>query len=480
MEHVSGRPLARTMVQLQPVAKAGSVPQTFSLRSQSGGQFTFEHVPNGLYLIVATRANYFPAAYGQRRPNGHGTPIEVTEDSTIFAELHMRHKGAVTGRVLDENGVGLTDAPVLAYRARLPVRLAGSAISDDRGIYRIHGLEPGKYWIRSGAFALEDGTGLLPTFGPESLELREARIHVVTLDADTPDADVRPEQGRLFRVTGSLQCPTDGTPVTVTLSSETMRRSVQSACGGGFTFEGVAPAVCEVFAIKQGGAESGFIDLPVYRDEVANMVLVPPGRVSLEVVRPGASGSADIPVTVTARRTDLYSADKEIVLSLSDSKLTLAPGHWEMSATAGPGQYVESIVNGFGQYRRSRTEQPSDWFDVYIDAGRPARIRITVSDKAAQITGSVVGDGKGVPGAPVFLWPVGDQARKSLRGWKQMLTDADGNFKFDSLPPGDYRLLSTFDITELDEDVLDEAQAPTVKVDASQKSTLELAVWVAP
>ncbi len=182
-----------------------------------------------------------------------------------------------------------------------------------------------------------------------------------------------------------LQCPTDGIPVTVTISSETMRRSVQSACGVGFTFEGIAPAICEVFAIKQGGLESGFIDLPVYRDEVANMVLTPPGRVSLEVVRPGASGSTNIPVTVTARRADLYLADAERVLEVSDSKLTLAPGHWEMSATAGPGQYVESIVNGFGSYyRRSRTEQPSDWFDVHIDAGRQARIRITVSEKAAR------------------------------------------------------------------------------------------------
>ncbi len=480
LEHVSGRPLARTMVQLQPVAKGGSVPQTISQRSQNGGQFTFEHVPNGLYLIVATRNNYFPAAYGQRRPSGQGTPVEVTEDSTIFAELHMRHKGAVTGRVLDENGVGISDAPVVAYRARLPIRLAGSAISDDRGVYRIHRLEPGKYWIRSGAFVLEDGTGVLPTFGPESLESREARIHVVTLDADSMDADVRPEQGRLFRVTGVLQCPTDGIPVTVTISSETMRRSVQSACGGGFTFEGIAPAICEVFATKQGGLEAGFIDLPVYRDEVANMVLTPPGRVTLDVVRPGSNTSTDIPVTVTARRADLYSSDAERVLQVSDSKLTLAPGHWEMSATVGPGQYVESIGNGFAAYRRNRTEQPSDWFDVYIDAGRPARIRITVSEKAAQIDGNVMSDRKGVAGAPVFLWPLGEQARKSLRGWKQVLTDADGHYQLDGLPPGDYRLLSTFDISEVDEEVLDEAQAITVKVEASQKSSLDLAVWVAP
>ena len=235
-----------------------------------------------------------------------------------------------------------------------------------------------------------------------------------------------------------------------------------------------------MFAIKQGGLESGFIDLPVYRDEVANMVLTPPGRVSLEVVRPGSYTPSDIPVTVTARRSDLYSADVERVLQVSDSKLTLAPGHWEMSATAGPGQYVESIGNGFAVYRRNRTEQPSDWFDVYLDAGRPSRIRITVSDKAAQIEGNVMGDGKGVAGAPVFLWPLADKARRSLRGWKQVLTDADGHYKFDGLPPGDYRLLSTFDISEVDEEVLDEAQAVTVKVEVSQKSSLDLAVWAAP
>ncbi len=83
-------------------------------------------------------------------------------------------------------------------------------------------------------------------------------------------------------------------------------------------------------------------------------------------------------------------------------------------------------------------------------------------------------------GAPVFLWPLADEARRSLRGWKQVLTDADGHYKFDGLPPGDYRLLSTFDISDMDEEILDEAQAITVKVEASQKSSVDLAVWVAP
>ena len=35
----------------------------------------------------------------------------------------MRHKGALTGRVLDENGVGTPGVPVVAYRARSPYEL---------------------------------------------------------------------------------------------------------------------------------------------------------------------------------------------------------------------------------------------------------------------------------------------------------------------------------------------------------------------
>src|SRR5216117_4457182 len=93
-------------------------------------------------LLTAVRDGYFPAAYGQRLPIGRGTPIQVTAESDLFAELRLRRKGAITGRVLDENGVARAGVSVLAYRARLPLRSAGTAVSDDRGVFRIHGLDP--------------------------------------------------------------------------------------------------------------------------------------------------------------------------------------------------------------------------------------------------------------------------------------------------------------------------------------------------
>lgn len=81
LEQISGRPLARALVHLNPVPKAGGeAPQALSIRSGISGQFAFNGVSPGLYLLLAERNGYFPTYYGQRLPIGRGTPFEVTDD----------------------------------------------------------------------------------------------------------------------------------------------------------------------------------------------------------------------------------------------------------------------------------------------------------------------------------------------------------------------------------------------------------------
>jgi hypothetical protein len=89
-------------------------------------------------------------------------------------------------------------------------------------------------------------------------------------------------------------------------------------------------------------------------------------------------------------------------------------------------------------------------------------------------------DSKPVPGAPVFLWPVADSTRRSLSGPLQALSDTEGRFRFDSLPPGDYRLLASFDVNEIDEELIEMSRAAIVHADASQTANIELPVWIAP
>ena len=481
LEHASGRPLSRTVVRLQPVTTSGSSKGQPQLATRAGrsGQFVFPSVAPGSYLLTAMRDGYFPAAYGQRLPIGHGTPIEIAADSNLFAELRLRHKGALTGRVLDENGVGAAGVAVVAYRARLPLRSSGSATSDDRGVFRIHGLEPGKYWVRSAAHTLDDGSGWLPTFGSQAREVREARVHQVTVDADTADTDVIPEPGALFRLSGIITCDSLG-PVVVTLSSETGRRRTQTQCSYPYQFEGLAPGPYEVFAKLQDAPPSGFLELYVDHDtDAANVQVLQLPAVDIEVRRVGSNSSADIPVTLIGRRQDV--SETEAAQEISGRHVTLAPGHWEFRARAPAGQYVESIASLRSAPRRPwKVERASDWFDVYIEPRVNSRIRIAVSDQSGQITGRVMADGKTVPAAPVFLWPVAESTRRSVGGSLQLLTDTEGRFRFDSLPPGDYRMLASFDVNEIDEDLIEMSRAGVVRAGASQTATVDLPLWVAP
>jgi hypothetical protein len=478
-EFASGYALSRTVVRLIPVPRADNIDlKQMQLRTAGAGQFVFFNVPDGYYFLISTREGYFPGAYGQRRPNGQGTPIFVTKDTDLFAQLRMRRKGAITGRVLDENGVGIEGVPVVAYRARLPLRVAGQATSDDRGVYRIHGLDAGRYWVRSTAHTLDDGSGVLPTFGPQSREVREARAHEVRLDEDTPDADVHPEFGNLFQLGGELQC-FDGM-VKVTLTSETIHRVTQVPCGANYMFPGLSPAVYEVTAENLKDKECGYIELFVDKaTSNAAVKLNPPPTVEFDIRRAGSSSPVNFPVSVTGRRQDLYEAGAE--QEIPTPKATLLAGHWEMSAQAGADRYIESISNNRGEVRREgQPEKAVEWFDIFVEARYNGRIRITVADKAAQITGSVTKEGKAVPGAPVFLWPMAEAARRSLKGYRMVIADTEGKYHFEGLPPGDYRMLATYDFTDIDEAGLDEGLAVVVRAEESQRTAADLALWIAP
>jgi Carboxypeptidase regulatory-like domain len=489
LEQASGSLLARSMLRLDPVPSAGGgALRPLQVRSGRKGEFVFLGVPGGMYVLTATRAEYSPAAYGQRRPGGQGTPIQVTEDSSLFAELRMVRLGAISGRVLDENGVGISGVMVIAYRARLPLRQAGHAESDDRGIYRIHGLDPGKYWIRSAAYTLDDGTGLLPTFAPQSREVRNASVHEAKLDYETEYADVEPETGSLFSLSGKVTCApepvakADGTPpppLTLSLSSETGRRSIQLVCNQSYRFEALAPARYEVFGEFADASESGFIELDLDKNsDLGSVELTPPPQVEFLVSRAG-QGEARIPVTLTGRRDDL--SELEQPHAIKTPRTTLAAGHWDIQGSAGSGQYIESIGPPAPPVAPFGAEQPpDDSFRVLIGNRPGMSVRVVIAEPVGAIAGSVVTEGNPVPGAPVFLWPVADEVRRQLGGTRQILSNTDGRFRFEGLPPGDYRLLASFDVREADAEVMEQANAAKTRAEASESAAVELPLWLAP
>jgi hypothetical protein len=481
LEWASGKPLSRTIVHLQPVPGSGTNTRPMQTRSGRSGQFLFASVPDGLYLLETQREGFLPAAYGQRRPTSYGTPIAVSKDFALFSELRAHRMGALTGTVLDENSVGMPRVGVVAYRAQLPLRVAGRGIADDRGVYRIAGLGLGKYWVRTVSHTLDDGTGLLPVFGPESREPRDAQIHEVRFDSDTIEANIRPEPGRLSSLSGVIACDRgSGTPVVLTLSSEFSQQTTEGSCAGGYLFNGLAPAMYELFATYADGLGSGFAERFIGQNTQMPMQLVTTNPSSIEVRSSTTRAPLRIPVKLIGRRDDLSGAEPPREFLPPSARLSA--GYWEFMAVVAPPYYVSSISTDSGDIRRTqRAKRPFEWFGVYIEPWHSGdRLRINVSEGAATLSGVVTNEGKAAPGIPVFLWPVKDDVRRMLGGPPQVLSDVEGTYRFTGLPPGEYRLLATMDVREMSLEVAEESQAKVIQLSAGQSVQAPIPIWLAP
>ena len=187
VENVSGRPLARATVTVEPVGEKsdhGAVtPDTIALkrernrsvRTNPSGIFEFASLPAGTYSISASKLEFVTVLYGQKRWYSPGMPIVLEAGDEASLTIRMPRFGAIAGTVLDENDVGLPGHEVAVYSNTRPPKLLAHSTTDDRGMYRLFNLRPGSYLVRSLAKSYEDES-YLPTFYRDS----------PTVDRDVP------------------------------------------------------------------------------------------------------------------------------------------------------------------------------------------------------------------------------------------------------------------------------------------------------
>lgn len=121
-----------------------------------------------------------------------------------------------------------------------------------------------------------------------------------------------------------------------------------------------------------------------------------------------------------------------------------------------------------------------DWCDQRFRCGTRLNIiangllRFVLGADGAAVTTS------GGRSVPVYLWPVSEPARRSLGGSLNRMSDTSGRFRFETLPPGEYRMLASFDVYEPDADIIELSRAPAVTIEAGETVEIELPVCVAP
>ena len=454
IDHYSGRPLQRALVTLRPVG--GRAQSQLATRSARSGQFTFSPLPAGAYLISISRTGYATLHYGQKAWNAPARPLFLGEEDSPFIEMRLHRLGAVSGMILDENDIGFPNVEVFLYKPTRPPVLAGQTKADERGNFRIGGLHRGRYLVRSGAAQLEDGAGILPTFHSEAATVADARLVEVDYDQQASELAVRPGYGRLFRIVGQVATLTLAVPATLTLSSDMGRKTTTTSISGDFSFDALAPGQYELTAsslLREPGGKlvpAGYhAPLLLDKDLDVRVDIKAEPEVDLRIEDEAGKANPSRSIVVQARPKDL--AGEGPVQTLRGEHLNLAPGRWEFLAITPPEMYPVSIVDRFA--RSKRTTMNGEWTELLLPAGGHELINVRVSSRPAKLSGRVsAGAGQPAIGAPVFLERLDNEGQRRLGEPRVAITGMEGEYSFAGLPPGRYRLASTFEFLDPEEE----------------------------
>jgi hypothetical protein len=446
---VTGMPVERAHV------TATGNSQRYGTLTDAQGKFSIVGLSAGSYLMNADRVGFVGS------PNNVEALILLQPgDKHQNLKLKLIPTGAITGRVLDADGQPMEGISVSVETGGRELRAAGS---DDRGVYRIGGLRPGKVRVRAQGIAMPlppeirtDGTAeahYSPTYYPSALDAKSAMRVEVGPAADLTGVDIRMVRTPMIHISGKVVgIPPGARDTYVVMAPRGSGARVQA--DGRFELWRIDPGKYTFTATvnQEGGLgqySSGPVSVDVGQEDIENLQLpVSPvrdlkGQVIYEDEEartpPAPPKNPQTPMQsfarVSQRRlmlggTDMnqpsFSADIQ-----EDGSFTIAqvpPGAYRASITFTPGNvHVRSMSMGQTNFDGAKLE---------FSAGCDGPLIVHAASSRGVVNG-VVRDDKGpVQGAHVVI------AEESMtRGVTRMVdSKADGSYSIVDLAPGEYRL----------------------------------------
>lgn len=431
--------------------------------TDADGRYSLTHLAGGNYRITVLAPGYFIPGVSS---TGRTSLITLREGEALAGlDFTLERGGVITGRVSDSEGHPLIREEVLLCKAgqRFPVALSTgwSYLTDDRGVYRLYGVPPGRYTVSIGeyrdnnGFALGGGDSSRPrTFYPGVTEEAQAVIVEVHAGEEIGGIDIAAAgPAKTYSAAGRVISEETGTGVP-NLVCEAMFVSpegipIDSAgtaptdADGGFTLRQLRPGR---YAVKARSAPNGE---NVYSEPVYFQIAQ--GDVSgLELrLRRGAS----IAGTVVIEGQDLGSLAERFsawnIATMTDepasggmSKIEtdgsflirgLSPGRFGLSVWARtPGQTVPPRILRIEHRGQVRDE------GIELGAGEHLTgVRVVLAEGTAGLQGQV----RVIGGSPERI-RFGLLIARNLRGGPglKIAVDARGQFFAANLPAGTYEL----------------------------------------
>ena len=498
----SGQPVQRARVVVMPRDGEG---RGIAVLTDSNGQYVATGLSPGRYTVEMSKPGFVSVSYGQRRPRQPATPIELREGESLRGiDVVLPPGGVVTGRVVDETGAPLPLTTIQVFRhiyrqGRRQLVPAGNDRSDDRGHYRIFGLEQGRYYVSgivprrlstsgrapfgppfrrgdpASAFPFDGDMsasplGYAPTYYPGVTNLAEASQVDVARGAEATGVDFAVRLVPTASVRGSVFGP-DGAPATgarviltpnggivarnammgarlqsngrfeipdVPPGQYTLRAVTRRARGGRPIFGGTALFASHLFSVD--GSDVNDVTLVLRPGATIS------GRLVLETIGQGPPSALER-VRVTARATEdlplVGDPEGRIADDLTFELANVPDGGRLLRASNVPSGWMLKAVYLDGQ----------DVIDTPLDFGGVSRVddvQFVLTDQVTRLSGSVR-DPQDLPLTEftVVAFPSDERFwQPQSRYVKAARPDQNANYQIEGLPSGTYLLAAVDDVQE--------------------------------
>ena len=486
LDAVTGRPMKLARVTVNAPGTANRAAQT-----DEAGVFDFLALPAGRYNLTVQKSGYISLSFGQRRPLQPGTPIQIEEGQHFKdIEFRMPRGSVISGTISDELGNPMPGITVRLMRFQYAQGVrqlapAGAGQTDDRGIYRIWGVNPGEYYVsavapnfssrggspeqvgrggRGGPFPGGRGVppsqpvddievGYAPTYFPGVPSVFEATPVNVGLGAELNDINFNVLLVRTARISGRVN-NLDGTPVTAGNVNLTVDGTIGRAgpglnLGSRIRWDGVF-SIANVppgrYTIRARGSDDvapqyAVVPITVVGDDLTDVVVVVSpgstltGTVSFQATQAGAPPDpAEFRIVAQPADPSAFGATVNARVD-RDGRFTLNSvplGPYLLRANAPRGWSLRAVIVD-GQ----------DVIDTPLDVRNGQKIggaSLVFSDRQTEVTGTIT-DTQGRPITEYTILAFSTDStlwRPQARHIMTVRPDQNGRFQMRGLPAGDY------------------------------------------
>ena len=447
-----------------PDAAAAPKPKqpkkTFTATSDASGKFRFGPVDPGDYFFTVKRAGFVDLMYkptGPTRSADGLLHLKAGQEVTAL-ELRLIPQGAVTGRVIDEDGDPVTDAMVSAESldyssGHRKLQLRDSGTTNDRGEFRLGKLPPGRYYISAEPMAVgamstpppppKDGlpeTGYVCTYFPRMTESALAEAVDVKPGIDVPGLTIQMQKSRVVRVKGTL-VGDDGKPLKraqVMLMAAgrpaSMRMVMTNDPEGKFELANVTPGAYTAIIMQL--QDQKMIQQPMIVPN-ENLSEVKLGVVVQGTIRGRINLAGDGKVALKSLMVSLIADEDAPVMpsvaAVDDSgsfllKKVAATTYGLNVQDVPAGAYLKSVLwNG--------KEKLGETLD--FTSGFSGDLQVFLGTDGGKFDVTVSRDDKPVSDATVVLLPE-DPSKRNPENTRSESTDDAGHATFQDVPPGNY------------------------------------------